>query len=98
MKPTRLMLLLFLLPATLEANPFRTRYVCVPKVAPDRMALEFVVRDKGQCAEGDRYLEVLPQSDGSILLLPVQDLLSPGESRDFERYRRYFGGETGAPN
>lgn len=93
-----LVLLLTFTPALAVANPFRTRFVCVPSVAPDQMALEFKVRDSGQCVEGERYLEVLPQADGSVLLLPVQDALTPEQARDLENYRRYFGGEGGAGN
>lgn len=86
-------LLLSIFPSLLRAHPFRTRFVCVPGVAADQMSLEFKIRDSGQCVEGERYLEVLPQSDGSVLLMPVQDRLSPEEKEDVERYRRYFGGE-----
>ena len=93
-----MILMLSILPASLKANPFSTRFVCVPAVAPDRLSLDFKIRDRGQCVEGERYLEVLPQADGSTLLLPVQDGLSPEERRDLERYRSYLGGEDAAPN
>ncbi len=93
-----LIFLLTIAAAPVGAHPFRTRFVCVPTVAPDRMALDFKVRDSGQCVEGERYLEVLPQADGSVLLLPVQDTLTPEQARDLENYRRYFGGQGGAAN
>lgn len=88
-----LLSILAVAPALLQANPFRTRFVCVPTVAPDQLALDFKIRDSGQCSENERYLEVLPQSDGSVLLMPVQDSLSSEEKQDVERYRKYFGGE-----
>ncbi|HKY62524.1 MAG TPA: hypothetical protein VJR29_03815 [bacterium] len=93
------LLLLTAAPSMAPANPFQTRFVCVPTDAANRTALEFKVRDRGQCIEGERYLEVLPQSDGSVLLLPpVQDALTPEQSRDAERYRRYFGGDSDTAN
>ena len=83
-----------LVSAPLWANPFRTRFICMPRVVADELALEFRVRDRGQCAETETYLEVRPQNDGSTLLLPAGDALTPEEQRDLDNYRRFFGGST----
>lgn len=92
----RLLLIIFtlLISAPLRANPFRTRFVCMPRVVADELVLEFRIRDRGQCAETETYLEVRPQNDGSTLLLPAGDALTPEEQRDLENYRRFFGGST----
>lgn len=84
--------------ASAMASPFRTRFVCMPRVVANEWALEFRVRDRGQCAENEVYMEVKPQGDGSTLLLPATDSLSPEEQRDLENYRKFFGGSapTGA--
>ncbi len=80
--------------ASAAASPFRTRFVCMPRVVANEWALEFRVRDRGQCAENETYMEVKPQEDGSTLLLPATDSLSPEEQRDLESYRKFFGGSA----
>lgn len=80
--------------APAAASPFRTRFVCMPRVVANEWALEFRIRDRGQCAENETYMEVKPQGDGSTLLLPATDSLSPEEQRDLENYRKFFGGSS----
>jgi len=76
----------------LRANPFRTRFVCVPPIAANALELEFFIRDQGQCADNETYMEVRSGGDGSILVVPVKDSLTPEEQRDLDRYRHFFGG------
>jgi len=80
----------------LRANPFHTRFVCVPVDAADESLTEFHIRDQGQCAENETYMEVRSGGDGSTLLLPAKDSLTPEEQKDLERYRRFFGGDKPA--
>ncbi len=82
-----------------QANPFRTRFVCVPPIAANAYELEFFIRDQGQCAENETYMEVRSGGDGSTLVVPPGDSLTPEEQRDLERYRNFFGGSRppGAP-
>lgn len=76
-----------------SANPFHTRFVCVPANAADESQGEFRMRDQGQCTENEIYMEVRSGGDGSTLLLPAKDSLTPEEQKDLERYRQFFGGE-----
>ncbi|MCC6273129.1 MAG: hypothetical protein IT572_06645 [Deltaproteobacteria bacterium] len=96
MKKVAAMLVLFsgCLGASAMASPFRTRFVCMPRVVASEWALEFRVRDRGQCSENETYMEVKAQGDGSTLLLPATDSLSPEEQRDLENYRKFFGGSS----
>ncbi|KAB2840678.1 hypothetical protein F9K50_05375 [bacterium] len=96
MKKIAAMFVLFsgCLSASSMASPFRTRFVCMPRVVANEWALEFRLRDRGQCAENETYMEVKPQGDGSTLLLPATDSLSPEEQRDLENYRKFFGGSA----
>ena len=80
----------------LQANPFHTRFVCVPVDAADESFAEFHIRDQGQCTENETYMEVRSGGDGSTLLLPAKDSLTPEEQKDLERYRRFFGGDKPA--
>ncbi|HCU23938.1 MAG TPA: hypothetical protein DF383_02885 [Deltaproteobacteria bacterium] len=81
------------MPLSLHAGPFRTRFVCVPPIAPNEDPLEFRIRDQGQCAENELYMELRSGGDGSTLLLPAEEALTPEEQRDIEKYRKYFGGK-----
>jgi len=76
------------------ANPFHTRFVCVPANAADEGQAEFRIRDQGQCTENETYMEVRSGGDGSTLLLPAKDSLTPEEQKDLERYRKFYGGEN----
>ena len=46
--------------------------------------------------ENETYMEVRSGGDGSTLLLPAKDSLTPEEQKDLERYRRFFGGDKPA--
>ncbi len=81
-----------LMPIALQANPFRTHFVCVPPIAANAPELEFFIRDEGQCADNETYMEVKSGGDGSILVMPAKDSLTPEEQRDLDRYRKFFGG------
>jgi len=74
-----------------QAHPFRTQYVCVPPVAPNRSPLEFEIRDGGQCKEGEFFMVVQEQKDGSVLLVPATPPLEPEEQKDWEAFKKYYG-------
>lgn len=86
-----LMGLALLLPKVGTTHPFRTQYVCVPPLSPSANPLEFEIRDGGNCAEGDTYMAVQPQKDGSVLLLPSNPPLDPEVQKDFENFKKYYG-------
>ncbi len=82
-----------MIPSSVWSNPFRTQFLCVPTITPNQPNLEFHIRDRGTCAEGENYMQVVKQSDGITLILPVTETpLTSEQQEDWERYRKYFGG------
>ena len=77
------------------ANPFQGPYVCVPVVSPDQNPLEFDIREGGgACKEGETFMAVSPQKDGSILLYPSNPPLEPEAQKEWDAYKKYLGGES----
>lgn len=79
------------LPGLAAANPFRTHYVCVPPVVPNQNPLVFEIRDGGECKEGETFMAVQPQKDGSVILLPSNPPLEPDVQKDLDAYKKYLG-------
>lgn len=86
-----LLLLGTFITGTVHANPFRSSYVCVPKIAANIDVLEFHIRDGGPCNEEEEWKKVVVEEDGTVLLYPSEGPLSPEVKKDLRNFRTYHG-------
>jgi hypothetical protein len=94
MKTKILLLILILLdlaPLAVWAHPFRSPYVCIPTLKPNAPDLEFHVREGQACQEGEQFAQVVPQRDGSVLLLPAEIPLSQERQNELKEFKEFYG-------
>ena len=86
-----ILLIYFLLMPSAQAHPFRNPYVCLPTVDASAPQLEFHIREGMNCGEGEHLARIVPQKDGSVLLLPSDAPLSTEEQKELEEFKKYYG-------
>lgn len=86
-----ILILILFFPIGARANPFRSSYICLPAVDPSALQLEFHIREGMNCQEGEQLVRVLPQQDGSILLMPSEVPLPAEEQKELEEFKKYYG-------
>lgn len=86
-----LLILAGIVPEVVSANPFRTYWVCVPKIRPDATDLRFYIREKVSCTQDEYWARVIPKKDGTILLMPSDAPLSREDYEDLQNFMEYHG-------
>jgi hypothetical protein len=73
------------------AHPFRTQFVCVPIVEPNKDPLIFEMHDQGTCQENETFMEIFPQDHDAVILLPAEAPLSSDEREQLQNFKKYYG-------
>jgi len=91
MKSLLLLLLFYLFPLAAQANPFQTSYVCLPPLVPNRVSLEFEVREGLPCREGEQLMRVSLGENGAVVLTPTEAPLPPEDQKALKEFKDYHG-------